>query len=145
MLAAGSHSEASAVREGIDGKRCSRQEFEIFRKIAEVDALITPALQARVFEGHPEVTFAFMRGGDPMDDSKKTTAGRSARLTALRKFFPQIDDIAAARRTTGVGRDDVLDAYAMLWTARRIAAGDAVRLQEEPQRDERGLRAEMLA
>jgi predicted RNase H-like nuclease len=44
-----------------------------------------------------------------------------------------------------VGQDDLLDAYAMLWTARRIAAGTSKRLPEIAQLDDRGVRAEMLA
>src|SRR5438105_4356279 len=54
MLQAKSHAEACAIREAIDGKRCSRQAYEIFGKIAEVDSAMTPQLQGRVFEGHPE-------------------------------------------------------------------------------------------
>lgn len=149
MLSARSHAEACSIRESIDGKRCSRQAFEITAKIAEVDALMTRELQARVREGHPEVTFATMQGSVPMPERKKSTAGRTARLAALEAHFPDIHQRAGARRPAGVGADDVLDAYAMLWTARRLAAGSSVRLPgpmiSSDQRDNKGLSAEMIA
>lgn len=149
MLAARSHEEACSIREAIDGKRCSRQAFEIFPKIAEVDSLMTPARQGRVLEGHPEVTFTMMRNGRPLNDKKKSATGHAARLEVLNAFFPEIAIRAADRRPAGVARDDLLDAYAMLWTARRVAAGAARRFPAPlvlgSQRDDRGLRAEMLA
>ena len=149
MLAARSHPEACSIRESIDGKRCSRQAFELTGKIAEVDALMSGELQSRVREGHPEITFATIQGGVPMPHRKKSAAGRAARLSALRPHFPEIDVVVSARRPAGVAADDLLDAYAMLWTARRVDAGIARRLPDvggiDDQRDERGVAAEMLA
>jgi predicted RNase H-like nuclease len=149
MLSARSHPDACSIRESIDGKRCSRQAFEITAKIAEVDALMTPELQSRVREGHPEITFATMQQGLPMMHRKKSAAGRAARLAALHPYFAEIDAVVSARRPAGVAVDDLLDAYAMLWTARRVDAGVARRLPDvggiDDQRDERGVAAEMLA
>jgi predicted RNase H-like nuclease len=145
MLRARSHAEACAIREEIDGKRCSRQAFEIFGKIAEVDALMTPRLQEHIREGHPEVTFTIMRGGQPFDASKKTHRGHGERLEALRAYFPEVQACSTEHRPRGVGRDDILDAFAMLWTARRISAGAAYRLPRIDQCDDKGLRAEILA
>ena len=149
MLNARTHSEACSLRELIDGKRCSRQAFEITTKIAEVDALMTRDLQSRIREGHPEISFAMMCGGSPMMHRKRSAAGRAARIAALRPHFPEIDITANGRRPAGVGADDVLDAYAMLWTARRLDLGISRRLPgpevSHDQRDDKGLSAEMIA
>jgi predicted RNase H-like nuclease len=149
MLAARTHPEASNLRERIDGKRSSRQAFEITTKTAEVDALMTPNLPSCVREGHPEITFATMMGGVPMVERKRSAAGRAARLAALRPCFPEFDSVAEARRPSGVGADHVLDAYAMLWTAGRLDAGTSQRLPgphaSHDQRDDKGLSAEMIA
>jgi predicted RNase H-like nuclease len=145
MLQAKSYAEACNVREAIDGKRCSKQAFEISKKIAEVDSVMTPHLQNRVFEGHPEVTFAFMAGGAAVQHRKKSEAGTAARVALLRAHFEEVQAVAEASRPVGVARDDLLDAYAMLWTAKRIAQGTSKRLPEFTQHDDRGLRAEMLA
>lgn len=145
MLRAKSHLEACAIREAIDKKRCSRQAFEIFKKIVEVDSLMTPGLQDRVFEGHPEVSFSIMDGGRALEKRKKSAAGSAHRVKLLRSHFSEVPAVAAARRPAGVGRDDLLDAYAMLWTARRIAAGTSQRIPGLGQHDDRGLRAQILA
>jgi predicted RNase H-like nuclease len=144
MLGAGSLGEACAIRERIDGKRCTQQAFRIIDKIKKVDELMTPAHQERVREGHAEVTFAVMCGGTPIEDRKKSAAGRATRVAVLRPFFPDLD-ASSMRLPQDVARDDVLDAYAMVWTARRVVAGTAHRLPEVEQRDPRGLRVEVVA
>lgn len=144
MLRAESYQDACRIRQAIDGKRCSKQAFEIFKKIAEVDSVMSPHLQQRVFEGHPELSFAFM-GDGPMQHRKKSRAGIAARIALLRPHFAEVAAVAEARRPAGVGLDDVLDAYALLWTAKRIATGASKRLPEVVQHDDRGLRAEISA
>ena len=142
MLRARTYERACAIGQRIDGKKCSRQAFGIFPKVREVDLCMTRALQRRIFEGHPEMSFALMGSGAPIASRKKSAAGRAARLAALRPHFPSIDSLTVPR---GAAWDDVLDACALLWTARRVASGDALRLPEGPaQRDDRGLRAEIV-
>src|SRR4030095_12244879 len=60
----------------------SVQAFHILPKIREVDRLMTPALQQRVYEAHPELAFRSLTG-HPMRHNKKTTAGQRERLGAL--------------------------------------------------------------
>ena len=117
----------------------SPQAFGIFAKLSEVDGLMQPATQGRVFEVHPELSFFEMAGGVPAKHAKKTLAGRAER-TAL---------LAAAGLAEGVvpmpgaAADNVLDALAACWTARRIATGQAVRIPDNPPNDGRGLRMEI--
>jgi predicted RNase H-like nuclease len=128
MLGAGSRAQASSLRQAIEGKGCTAQAFGILGKIAQVDALMDAEKQQRIHEGHPEVIFAFMRGGAPFTERKRTPAGHAARLAQLRRHFADIETHAALR-LRGVDRDDILDAFALLWTARRIAAGTARRFR----------------
>lgn len=51
---------------------------------------------------------------------------------------------ARLRRITGA-RMDIVDAYACLWTARRIAQGKAVSLTAETEMDSKGLKAKIIA
>jgi predicted RNase H-like nuclease len=145
MITARSHTEASAIRETIDGKRCSVQAFCIFPKIAEVDLSMTPVLQERVSEGHPEVSFTALLEGVPLDDRKSTPSGQARRLEALLPHFPALDAVMAQRRSSGVARDDILDAFVMLWTARRVAAKIAVSVPHEEQLDSKGLLMRIVA
>ena len=126
------------------GKGLSRQAFGIVPKILEVDDLMSPKLQDRVLEGHPELSFAAMNGHHVVEDSKRSLKGRVLRQQLLEqnglgRGAAQL--VEAVPR--GVGIDDVLDAAALAWTARRVGRGEAVRIPEVPPTDNRGLRMEM--
>lgn len=141
VLAATSYREACDLSAAACGKRLSRQLFNILPKIVALDLLITPQVQERVFEVHPELSFSAM-AGRPMSHYKRTREGRDQRLALLRKEFVDVDARLSARpRRCAV--DDVLDAYAVAWTARRWLAGESVRLGGEL--DSRGLRMEVIA
>ena len=125
------------------GKGLSRQLYNILGKIREVDALQSPSLQERLFEACPELSFALMSRGVPMRHNKRTVPGRAERVAALRASgFGDVVPIVDAP-PAGAARDDVLDALALAWTARRSVAGSVRRLGGE--RDESGLRMEVIA
>ncbi len=142
MLPARDQGEASRLRFAEEGKRCSVQLAAILPKIREVDSLLNPARQLTVREGHPEVSFTIMNGGHSMSHPKRRPAGREERIGLLSGHFP---DLLTA--LTGVGRfqEDAIDAYAMLWTARRLVDGASRTLPVAPDLDRRGLRMEMVA
>ncbi|HEX6310625.1 MAG TPA: DUF429 domain-containing protein [Acidimicrobiia bacterium] len=114
------------------------QALDILPKIREVDEVMTPALQARVHEVHPELCFDAMNRGARSLGSKRERAGRTARRALLRRL-----GIVVPARVTGASEDDVLDAGAALWGARRLATGTGRRVPEPPPVDRRGLRMEI--
>ena len=117
----------------------SVQSFHILPKVREVDALLTPALQARVVEAHPELAFATL-AGRPMRHPKRTPEGARERRRALRPFFRRLPD-----PPRGAARDDLLDACVLAWTAARVAEGASLRVPDGPPLDSRGLRMEIHA
>jgi predicted RNase H-like nuclease len=144
MLSAGDYLAACKAREAAHGKRCSKQLFAILPKIREVDELMTPQLQGRIREGHPEVSFTLLNGGVPMREHKSIEDGKAERLALLRRHFHDIDrQIELLRRPALT--TDALDAYALLWSARRAAEGCARSIPDQEERDARGLRVEMVA
>ncbi|HEX8298274.1 MAG TPA: DUF429 domain-containing protein [Rubricoccaceae bacterium] len=141
VLALATHAEASARHRAIDGRGMTRQAFGILPKIAEVAAVLRADLAAarRTFEVHPEVTFAALAGA-PLAHAKKTREGRAERLALLAGVFGDAPErLAPPLPRSAVAPDDVLDAFAALWTARRIAAGVARSLPETPPLDAHGL------
>jgi predicted RNase H-like nuclease len=140
VLAATSYTEACQISRAASGRAVSRQLFAILPKIREVDALQSPARQDRLFEMHPEVSFAELAGA-PMQFHKSTRQGRAERLDALRRAFPELSALADVR-PRGTQPDDVLDAFVGAWTAQRFAAARHVRLGGET--DETGLRMEII-
>jgi predicted RNase H-like nuclease len=118
------------------GRQCSIQLWNILHKIREVDEAMTPRLQRRVREAHPEVSFALLNGS-PLRFAKKSADGEAERRRLLRPIFGEIPAVP------GAARDDVLDAYALLWSAHRARRGEA-RVLGGGERDERGLQCEIV-
>jgi predicted RNase H-like nuclease len=113
----------------------SRQAWGLAAKIREADE-IRAADHDRLFEVHPELSFAALAGGQPVAASKKTWNGQHDRrrlLTGAGIVIP--NDLGPAGAAPA---DDILDAAAVAWTAARIARGKAAFLPESEQLDDRG-------
>jgi predicted RNase H-like nuclease len=142
LLGAASYAEASRLRRAIEGKGLSRQTWAIVPKIVELDLLLraNPAARAALREVHPEVSFLRLNRDRPLQASKRKPEGRAERLALLRSWCGDaIDRALAERRALACAADDVLDAFAALWSAERIARGAAISLPPEPPRDACGL------
>ena len=141
-LSATTRAEASRLHRAADGRGLSAQAYGILPRIRDVDALLRadPDAAARVVEVHPEVSFAGMNGGAGLAHAKKTAEGRAERLTLLAPFFGDAPEHAGCGiPRSALALDDVLDAFAALWSARRVASGAARRLPEPPPLDAHGL------
>lgn len=140
------YNEAKAESLCFTGKRISKQNFHMFPKLREVNQIVTPTMQGRVFEIHPEVSFWALAGGRPMDHPKDKTAGYLERRALLAGAFSV--PIWSREEARSVARpatpDDVLDATVAAWTARRVAEGREGRLPANPEKDARGRRMEMV-
>jgi predicted RNase H-like nuclease len=141
MLDADTWEEACRRRVEQERKKCSKQVAGILPKIREVDREMTPTMQHRVREGHPELCFAMMNQGKPMKFNKRTKEGQEERLSLLLRHFP---DISMQLQGISGARTDIIDAYACLWTARRAAYGKALSLTADTEVDSNGLKAEII-
>lgn len=130
-------------------RKVSKQTFNLFPKIREVDAEMSQALQARVREVHPEVAFWMLNGARPLSEPKKVKSrpyppGLALRRELLAQAGFPIDRLDAFRaRSDEAGPDDILDAAICSWTAARIARGEARCFPADPPRDATGLRMEI--
>ena len=122
----------------------SKQCFMLFPKMRDIDGQITPTLQGRIKEVHPEVSFAAMaRQADsaalPLA-RKKSAAGQAQRRVLLEQAgFTTVPELLANGRAIEAAVDDVLDACAAAWSAGRLAQGQGVPLPAAPPTDSRGL------
>jgi predicted RNase H-like nuclease len=139
----------AASRERI-GKGISQQAFGLFPKMREAHELITPALQDRVFEIHPEVSFCSL-AGHPMLNYKGEAEGFEERRDLLNRELglvepiPERHEVAVKVRQFRAQPDDYLDATVAAWTAFRVATGTEQRLPEgRVDRAASGLRMEMV-
>jgi predicted RNase H-like nuclease len=141
VLAATSYADALAISRSVDGRGLSRQAFNLVPRIRDLDAHITERTQSWIGEAHPELCFALLLGS-PCRSAKRTPQGRSERLAAITRLYPDVQDRLREPRP-GARVDDVLDAYALTVTARRLAEGTAERIGDGA-RDARGLRQEVV-
>ncbi len=131
-------------------RKVSKQCFNLFPKIRQIDALMSPKLQMRVFETHPELAFWALNGEKPLGEAKKVKSRphmpglemRRALLVAAGYERGFVENGGAFRRQAA-GPDDFLDAAACSWTAARIARGAARRFPLVPAVDATGLRMEI--
>jgi predicted RNase H-like nuclease len=113
----------------------SVQAWALKAKLGQANEL-RARMPGRLFEVHPELSFAALNAGTPVTASKKTWNGqmtRRALLAAAGICLPA--DLAEAG---SVPADDILDAAAAAWTAVRIARGQASSVPDPPQPGEAG-------
>jgi predicted RNase H-like nuclease len=125
----------------------SQQCFHLFGKIREADELVTPELQERIREVHPELCFFALNRGKPMKYGKKHRGGlglQERRNLLSEVGFSSVIKESKIYRKSEAAEDDLLDACVACWTAERIHQGTATCIPENSPKDERGLRMEML-
>ena len=117
----------------LTGRGMSVQAWGLRGKLLEADAFRRAAAAPPLYEVHPELSFAALAGGTPLADSKHTRAGLAIRRALLAQA-----GIAVPSRVPGAAEDDLLDAAAVAWSARRVAAGAAVTFGDPAQRADDG-------
>ena len=109
---------------------------------------MTPDLQKRVIEVHPEICFWAMNGCNEICPSKHNGPGYLERWQVLQDNFT-LSEKEWKKIRDGIKRaqpDDVLDAMAAVWTEERWANNKKTvgRFPAEPETDAKGLRAEIV-
>ena len=136
-LTARTYDEATEANEGL-----SPVVWRRFAHYGEVDEEMSPYWQRTVFEVHPELSFYDLNGDRPLRYAKDSVAGANERRRVLAERMPGIDRVYD-ERPVGATRAQVLDACAALWSARRIKARAAIRIPEDPEWDDNGMRMEI--
>ena len=119
ILEAADYDAACRIGREVEHKAISCQTFGILDKIREVDEVVTPESQNRVFEVHPEVSFCALNGKTPLLFSKGFMDGVRERVALL---YPAMLNIGTMSVGAGARTDDILDAAVALWSAERIIA-----------------------
>jgi predicted RNase H-like nuclease len=129
-------------------RKRSWHALRVLKRVTQVDAVLrnVPGLREKVHEMHPEVSFFFLGGGRPMRHSKGTPVGRAEREHLLTAAFGRaVTDALIGCYVMQMTADDVLDAFAALWTAERIHNKAHLTLPPAPPVDTAGLPMEIVA
>jgi predicted RNase H-like nuclease len=127
-----------AAEDGLDA--VTRKLLPRYREVA---AEMAPYRQRSVYEVHSELSFFQLNDDVPLQWSKRTEMGRNERRELLVRKIPGCDRILDAKLPR-VPSSHLLDVAAFMWTARRIFARAGVRIPQDPQWDEAGLRMEII-
>ena len=120
-------------------------EWELYSKIKNLDHYLTSQHQSWVFEVHPELSFCAINANVPIAASKTTIEGARLRAELLEREFPGLrSGVLDALEKANYPRqlystDDVHDAIAALWSAKRIFDNKAEHLPNHFEYDEKGL------
>lgn len=109
----------------------------------EVALEMSPYRQRVIYEGNPELSFYQLHRDTPLQRSKKIEEGREERRVIVE------EKIRGSERYLDGGADDIfekhlLDAFALVWSARRVHGHAAKRVPKEPEWDSEGLRMEFV-
>ena len=137
---------AKTYEEGValNGGRLNRVVWGQIRRIREVREVVQSHLQRNVFEVHPDLSFHQLNGDQSLLHGKRTPEGQKEREEILVRRMQNVANRLSEESPRGASRANLLDAYAVLWTARRIVARAAVRMPDSPEWNGDGLRMELV-
>lgn len=143
------YEKACQIGKETNGKMLSRQSFSILRKIKEVDDFLArnEEFKIRIWEIHPEVCFCAWNNKKAMVYGKKSKEGKNEREKFVIEKYGEAYANAQSQLGTKRGKygdDDLLDAFAALWTAERFTNNEADLIPEDPEFDSCGLRMQIV-
>ncbi len=113
---------ASLINFELTGKKLSKQSFNLFNKIREVQNFKNSNPAIRIYESHPELAFMKLNENLVVLEKKKTTEGKIKRIKLLQSIFDSFDfeNLRAKFNKNMIKNDDILDSFAMLYVALKI-------------------------
>jgi predicted RNase H-like nuclease len=143
-LSTSDYENACAVSKQLSGKSLSKQAYNIFNKINEVDDLLRSDNRYRcvIKEAHPELGFCFLNYGKPLLSKKKDLEGLRDRLDLIATRLPFARDVYSRAQSTyprkQLAKDDIVDAL-MCLTISMATQNERVTVPETPETDTFGI------
>ena len=122
----------------------NRDDFRRLRWLREAAQEIQPFHQRSFYSANPDLSFYVMNGDQPLKTSPFHDDGRLERIELIREKLPGIDEVITRPPPAGAGTTHMLQAGAMLWTARRASGRAVSRLPMDPTWDVNGMRVELV-
>jgi len=135
MLDQPNYEKASLVSKKLFGKSMSLQSWYLFPKIKDVQTMIHHE-DMQIYEIHPELSFRAMNNEQVILESKKSPEGFAIRNSLLSMHFENFifEEIRRQYARKDVMDNDILDALAVLWSAKRIQSNQASFLPQAPEK-----------
>lgn len=122
----------------------TRNDFRHFRWMREAANEIQPFHSRSFYSGNAELSFQHMNGEEPLRTSPYHVDGEAERLRLVADRLPGVEEVVGRVPPEGAGMIHMLNAAAMLWTARRASGRAITRLPLDAEWDEAGIRVELV-
>ena len=119
-------------------------DFRRFKWWREVERDFQPFHQRMFFAAHPDLSFTSLNGDEPLTTSPFHPEGVMQRMQLIRDKMPGAEDVIMRLPPPGAGQLHLMQACALVWTARRAAGRAMSRLPMDPNWDESGMRMELV-
>ena len=122
----------------------TRDDFRRFRWLRESEREFQPFHQRNFYSAHPDLTFVQMNGDQSVTSSPYQQAGMLERIALIRSKLPGLDETVMRTPPPGSGQIHLLQATALIWTARRAAGRAISRFPADPGWDSTGIRMDLV-
>jgi predicted RNase H-like nuclease len=125
----------------LEGAHLDAVTITLLPRYREVYREMSPYRQRTVYSGNPELSFFRLNADTPLRWSKNREEGVMERRSILDKRIQGFHTIGDAK---GLPQKQLLDASALMWSARLVFAHAASRLPADAEWDSEGLRTEWV-
>lgn len=122
----------------------TNDDFRRFKWWREAERDFQPFHQRSFFAAHPDLSFTNLNGDLPLTTSPHHQEGVLERMQLIRDKMPGVEEVIRRIPPTGAGQLHMMQACALVWTARRAAARAMSRLPMDPNWDDTGMRMEIV-
>lgn len=122
----------------------TNDDFRRFKWWREAERDFQPFHQRSFFAAHPDLSFTNLNGDLPLTTSPHHPEGVLERMQLIRDKMPGTEEVVMRIPPTGAGQLHMMQACALVWTARRAAARAMSRLPMDPNWDDTGMRMEIV-
>ncbi|MEO5724111.1 MAG: DUF429 domain-containing protein [Ilumatobacteraceae bacterium] len=121
----------------------TNSDFRQFRWWREAEQEFQPFHQRSFFAAHPDLSFTVLNNDLPLRSSPYQQDGVLERMALIRNKLPGVEEVILRVPPAGAAQVHLLQATALVWTARRAAGRAISRLPMDPNWDAAGLRMEL--
>jgi predicted RNase H-like nuclease len=122
----------------------TKHDIRRLRWLREAEKELQPYHSRSFFSANPDVSFTVMNSDVPLTTSPYHEDGRIERLELIRDRLPGVDDVITRTPPDGAAGVHLLQAAALLFTARRGSGRAISRMPIDPTWDDTGMRMEIV-
>jgi predicted RNase H-like nuclease len=122
----------------------TNDDFRRFKWWREAEREFQPFHQRTFYSAHPDLSFTSLNGDQPLKTSPFHPDGLLERVRLVRDKLPGLEDVIMRPAPPGAGQLHLMQACALVWTARRASGRAMTRLPVDPTWDDAGMRMELV-